>query len=139
VEERVKRLERSNGMLSALLAVLVVLTIGSRVKDSFSGGTWLTAKGVTAEEMTTKHLLVTQMATPDPSLRVQLLSLESGTFLSLSGHSQHEILGVGIRKDAKLGELPYISFRTKAGIQVLEPNADGKVAWVTKPLPAGAP
>jgi len=46
--------------------------------------------------------------------------------------ARHEMLGIGIRNDSQLGEISYISFHTKAGVQILEPNEDGKVTWATR-------
>ena len=64
--------------------------------------------------------------------KAMLSSINANVMLSLIDSTNNEMLGIGIKKDPKLGEIPYISFQTKAGLQVLEPNTDGKIAWTKK-------
>jgi hypothetical protein len=136
MEERVKRLELSNRILGVLVAVTLVLLVFvgvPKVRDFFSGGGWLINKGVVTDGLTTKIFTLMELNTSSSKPRAILMSAGSGTALSMIDSTGQTSLEIGIKKDPKLGELPYISFHTKAGLQVLEPDAEGKVTWVTFP------
>jgi hypothetical protein len=137
MEERVKRLEQSNRVLIVgIILLFIIVLVGPQVKDFFTGGAWRQYKGVTADEMNTKHFSLMEMNTKQPKPRVMLFSVNSDVMLSMIDSTSHEVLGIGLKKDPKLGEIPYISFQTKAGLQILEPNEDGKITWETHDLPA---
>ena len=91
-----------------------------------------TGKGVVTEELTTQRISVMEPNALQPKPRVLLYALDSGTSLSFIDSTRNEILGIGVRKNPQLGEMPYISFHTKAGVQILEPNNEGKVTWATR-------
>jgi hypothetical protein len=136
MEERIGRLEQSNRIQRVLIAgiLLLLFIVGmSKVRDYFSGGGWLINKGVVTDELTTRMLTLMEMNTSPPKPRVVLSSPGSDTTLAIVDSTGQTSLEIGTKKDPKLGEMPYISFHTKAGLQVLEPDAEGKVTWVTFP------
>ena len=135
MEERVKRLERSiriNRMLIVGILLFLAMVGGVKVKEFFTGRGWLISKGVVTEDLTTQRFTVMEPNAPQPKPRVLLYAMDSGTSLSFVDATRNGMLGIGIRKDSRLGEIPYISFQTKAGAQILEPNEEGKVDWVPK-------
>jgi len=133
MEERVKRLEQSNRVLIVgIILLFIIVLVGPQVRDFFTGGAWRHYKGVTADEINTKHFSLMETNTKQPKPRVMLFSVNSDTMLSMIDSTNQEMLGIGIKKDPKLGEIPYISFHTNTGVQILEPNEEGKVTWKNK-------
>ena len=45
--------------------------------------------------------------------KAMLSSINANVMLSLIDSTNNEMLGIGIKKDPKLGEIPYISFKPK--------------------------
>ena len=120
MEQRVRRLERSNKVLTAALVVfcvvLCLLWVGLKPSDILVG-----------KQVTTGALVVMDQLGPQQKPRVQLFPTPASTFLSFIGSDNKALLGIGIEKDPKRGEIPMIIFQTKAGTQTLAPNAEGKM------------
>ena len=124
IEERVKRLERSNRGLTAALIVLCLVLVFWRVYDGFKTSDILVGK-----QVTTGGLVVMDKIGPHQKPRVQLFGVTADTLLSFIGSDNKAMLEIGIEKDSKQGEIPVIVFHTKAGIQTLAPNEEGKMVF----------
>jgi hypothetical protein len=120
MEQRVRRLERSNKVLTAALVVfcvvLCLLWVGLKPSDILVG-----------KQVTTGALVVMDQLGPQQKPRVQLFPTPASTFLSFIGSDNKALLGIGIEKDPKRGEIPMIISQTKAGVQALAPNEEGKL------------
>lgn len=130
MEERVKRIERSNRILIVGFILFLVIVGGSKAREFF-GRTWLSCEGVVTDSLSAKRIDIRDL-TAEQSIPRIIFSMDSNILLSFIDSTHQEMLGIGIRKDPQLGEIPYISFRTKSGVNTLEPNEDGKVEWVTR-------
>ena len=120
IEERIRRLERSNMGLKVVLVVLLLglclLWIGLKPSDLVVG-----------KQVTTGGIVVMDQIGPHQKPRVQLFPTPTNTLLSFIGSDNKTLLEIGIEKDPKRGEIPMIIFQTKAGTQTLAPNAEGKI------------
>ena len=124
MEERVKRLERSNRGLTAALFVLCLVLVLWRVFDGFKIPDILVGK-----QVTTGGLVLMDQIGPHQKPRVQLLPTPTGTLLCFIGSENKTLLEIGIEKDPKMGEIPVITFETKTGKQTLSPNEEGKMVF----------
>ncbi len=133
MEERVKRLERSNRVLIVYIILLFIFVlVGPQVKDFFTGGAYRSYKGLATDAIATKHFTLMQLNSQQSTPKAVFYSVNTNVMLSMIDSTGQTSLEIGIKKDPKLGEIPYISFQSKTGLQVLEPDEQGKVTWKNK-------
>lgn len=131
MEERVKRLERWNRILVVIVTLGLGLTVPAKLKEFLqSGPLFIGGSGLATNRVETEELCVIEK--PEKP-QARMYAMDSEAFLSFIDSTHCKVLEMGISKDSKGCEVPYIAFNLKSGRQVLKPSEEGKVTWATGP------